>query len=185
MRGVSGVNGATEVVAVESAFAVPLVDQATGAVLDRDLVGSLDLVERDAEGRLVVVDLKTAARKYTSTSVRPFVLPPDGLDDKFAPPGLDRIQHSPVTPHPDPADILLSLYLVVSGGPGIRLEAQDRPHHGEEGGVIVDVEEFLLRPAADSEPHRARALFRRARRASISRMGNASMGSRRRVRTSV
>jgi hypothetical protein len=30
----------TEVVAVESAFAVPLVDQATGAVLDRDLVGT-------------------------------------------------------------------------------------------------------------------------------------------------
>ena len=60
---------ATEVVAVESAFAVPLVDQATGAVLDRDLVGTLDLVERDAEGRLVVVDLKTAARKYSDLQV--------------------------------------------------------------------------------------------------------------------
>jgi putative RecB family exonuclease len=60
---------ATEVVAVESAFAVPLVDQATGAVLDRDLVGTLDLVERDADGRLVVVDLKTAARKYTDLQV--------------------------------------------------------------------------------------------------------------------
>jgi putative RecB family exonuclease len=60
---------ATEVVAVESAFAVPLVDQATGAVLDRDLVGTLDLVERDADGRLVVVDLKTAARKYSDLQV--------------------------------------------------------------------------------------------------------------------
>jgi putative RecB family exonuclease len=60
---------ATEVVAVESAFAVPLVDQATGAVLDRDLVGTLDLVERDADGRLVVVDLKTAARKYSNLQV--------------------------------------------------------------------------------------------------------------------
>jgi hypothetical protein len=58
-----------DVVAVESAFAVPLVDQATGAVLDRDLVGTLDLVERDAEGRLVVVDLKTAARKYSDLQV--------------------------------------------------------------------------------------------------------------------
>ena len=55
--------------AVESAFAVPLVDQDTGAVLDRDLVGSLDLVERDPEGRLVVVDLKTAARKYSDLQV--------------------------------------------------------------------------------------------------------------------
>jgi Holliday junction resolvase-like predicted endonuclease len=58
-----------DVVAVESAFAVPLVDQATGAVLDRDLVGTLDLVERDADGRLVVVDLKTAARKYSDLQV--------------------------------------------------------------------------------------------------------------------
>jgi hypothetical protein len=60
---------AIEVVAVESAFAVPLIDQATGAVLDRDLVGTLDLVEREADGRLVVVDLKTAARKYTDLQV--------------------------------------------------------------------------------------------------------------------
>ena len=63
------VPNATEVVAVESAFAVPFVDQATGAVLDRDLVGTLDLVERDAEGRLVVVDLKTSARKYSDLQV--------------------------------------------------------------------------------------------------------------------
>jgi CRISPR/Cas system-associated exonuclease Cas4 (RecB family) len=60
---------ATEVIAVESAFAVPLVDQATGAVLDRDLVGTLDLIEREANGGLVVVDLKTAARKYTDLQV--------------------------------------------------------------------------------------------------------------------
>jgi PD-(D/E)XK nuclease superfamily len=33
--------------------------------LDRDLVGTLDLGERDADGGLVVVDLKTAARKYS------------------------------------------------------------------------------------------------------------------------
>jgi RecB family exonuclease len=29
------------------------------------LVGTLDLIERDAEGRIIVVDLKTSARKYT------------------------------------------------------------------------------------------------------------------------
>jgi RecB family exonuclease len=60
---------AIQVVAVDSAFAVPLVDQATGAVLERDLVGTLDLVERQADGRLVVVDLKTAARKYSDLQV--------------------------------------------------------------------------------------------------------------------
>jgi hypothetical protein len=50
---------------------VPLVDQDSGAVLDRDLVGTLDVVERDGDGRLVVVDLKTAARKYSDLQVRP------------------------------------------------------------------------------------------------------------------
>jgi len=60
---------ATDVVAVESAFAVPLVDQASGAVLDRDLVRTLDLVERAPDGGLIVVDLKTAARKYTDLQV--------------------------------------------------------------------------------------------------------------------
>lgn len=45
-----------------------LVDQETGEILDRDLVGSVDLLERDAEG-LVVVDLKTAARKYSDLQV--------------------------------------------------------------------------------------------------------------------
>jgi len=59
----------TEIVGVEQAFDVPLIDQETGEVLDRSLVGSLDLLERDAEGRLVVVDLKTSARKYTDLQV--------------------------------------------------------------------------------------------------------------------
>jgi RecB family exonuclease len=60
--------GAT-VLAVEQPFAVPLIDPETGEVLDRDLVGSLDRLERDPEGRLVVVDLKTAARKYSDLAV--------------------------------------------------------------------------------------------------------------------
>jgi hypothetical protein len=41
---------------------VPLVDQDSGAVPDRDLVG-------DGDGSLVVVDLKTAARKYSDLQV--------------------------------------------------------------------------------------------------------------------
>jgi RecB family exonuclease len=59
----------TQVIAVEEPFAVPLIDPETGEVLDRDLVGSLDRLERDPEGRLVVVDLKTAARKYSDLQV--------------------------------------------------------------------------------------------------------------------
>ena len=55
-----------EIVGVEQPFDVPLIDLDTGEVLDRALVGTLDLIERDGEGRVVVVDLKTSARKYTS-----------------------------------------------------------------------------------------------------------------------
>jgi hypothetical protein len=65
----AGFKPGTEVVAVEQPFAVPLIDQETGEVLDRDLVGTLDLLERDANG-LVVVDLKTSARKYTGFAGR-------------------------------------------------------------------------------------------------------------------
>ena len=54
-----------EIVGVEQPFDVPLIDLDTGEVLDRALVGTLDLLERDAGGGLVVVDLKTSARKYS------------------------------------------------------------------------------------------------------------------------
>ncbi|HXJ84748.1 MAG TPA: PD-(D/E)XK nuclease family protein [Candidatus Methylomirabilis sp.] len=54
-----------EVLTVEQPFDVPLIDLDTGEILDRALVGTLDLIERDGEGRVVVVDLKTSARKYT------------------------------------------------------------------------------------------------------------------------
>jgi CRISPR/Cas system-associated exonuclease Cas4 (RecB family) len=54
-----------DIVSVEQPFAAPLIDQETGEVLERDLVGSIDLVEREAGGRVTVVDLKTAARKYS------------------------------------------------------------------------------------------------------------------------
>lgn len=59
----------TEILAVEEPFRVPLIDQDSGEVLERDLVGTLDLLERDAERRLVVVDLKTSARRYTDIQV--------------------------------------------------------------------------------------------------------------------
>lgn len=47
---------------------MPLIDPETGEGVERDLMGTLDLVERDAEG-LVGVDLKTSARKYTDLQV--------------------------------------------------------------------------------------------------------------------
>jgi putative RecB family exonuclease len=59
---------AAEVLAVEEPFRVPLIDPETGEILDRDLVGTLDRLEKDADGRVVVVDLKTAARTATSRS---------------------------------------------------------------------------------------------------------------------
>lgn len=59
----------TEVLAVEEPFRVPLINQETGEVLDRDITGVVDLIERDAEQNVVVVDLKTAARKFTDLQV--------------------------------------------------------------------------------------------------------------------
>ena len=48
-----------EIVSVGQPFSVPLIDPDTGELLERDLVGTWDLRERDAEG-FVVVDLKTS-----------------------------------------------------------------------------------------------------------------------------
>lgn len=54
---------ALEVEAVELPFGVSIPDPDTGELLDEKLVGVIDLVVRE-EGRLVVVEHKTAARKY-------------------------------------------------------------------------------------------------------------------------
>jgi hypothetical protein len=59
----------TEIVGVEQPLDVPLIDLDTREVLDRALVGTLDLIERDGEDRIVVVDLKTSARKYADPQV--------------------------------------------------------------------------------------------------------------------
>jgi len=48
----------TEIIGVEQPFDVPLIVLDTGEVLDRALVGTLDRIERDTEGRVVVVDLQ-------------------------------------------------------------------------------------------------------------------------------
>ena len=53
-----------EVVAVEQPFSVDLVDPVTGECLDPKLVGAFDLITQEAD-RPVIVEHKTAARKYT------------------------------------------------------------------------------------------------------------------------
>jgi hypothetical protein len=57
------------------------------------------------------------------------------------------------------------------------------PYDGKERHVVVDVQELLLGSPTDPQSHPTLAFFTRARRFSISRMGTASIGSRRRERT--
>lgn len=61
--------GESDVVAVEEPFSVPILDPATGETLEPALVGIFDLVERDDSGAVVIVDFKTASRKYTDFQV--------------------------------------------------------------------------------------------------------------------
>jgi putative RecB family exonuclease len=58
-----------EIIAVEAPFRLRKLDPANGTPLPLPLVGVIDLVERDASGRIVAVDHKTAARKYTLDKV--------------------------------------------------------------------------------------------------------------------
>ena len=61
--------GIPEVVAVEHGFAITLQDIDTGQPLEEQLVGTMDLLIRE-EDRVVVVEHKTAARKYTEDQLR-------------------------------------------------------------------------------------------------------------------
>jgi len=54
-----------DVVAVEQAFALPLVDPDSGLMLDRLLVGAIDAIVVDHEGREVLVESKTAGRRWS------------------------------------------------------------------------------------------------------------------------
>jgi len=57
--------GTPEVVSVEHGFTITLHDLDTGEPLEEKLVGTMDLLIRE-EDRVVVVEHKTAARKYTA-----------------------------------------------------------------------------------------------------------------------
>ena len=58
-----------EVLSVEQPFGVSIADPATGVVLEPMLVGAIDLVARH-QGRVVLVEHKTAARRFDETRLR-------------------------------------------------------------------------------------------------------------------
>jgi putative RecB family exonuclease len=57
-----------EVVGIEEKFRIPLVDLDTGEVIT-DLLGVFDLIELDSEGTPVVIDHKTAAKRYSDADL--------------------------------------------------------------------------------------------------------------------
>lgn len=65
----AGRTGPVDVVDVERGFAVTLYDPVTSEPLEEQLVGTMDLVIRD-EGRLAVVEHKTASRRFTEDQLR-------------------------------------------------------------------------------------------------------------------
>ncbi len=61
--------GTPEVESVEHGFTITIHDVDTGDALEEQLVGSMDLLIRE-EGRIVVVEHKTSARRYTEDQLR-------------------------------------------------------------------------------------------------------------------
>lgn len=57
------------VIAVEESFSVDLEDPDTGDILPQPIRGVIDLVERDANGTVIVVDHKTAKRRYAQWQI--------------------------------------------------------------------------------------------------------------------
>ncbi len=56
-----------EVMCVEQEFCIRKTDPENGKLLPLPLVGFIDLIEKDKNGKIVVVDHKTAARKYPAS----------------------------------------------------------------------------------------------------------------------
>lgn len=59
-----------QVTGVEQRFAVELVDTTTGEALPRRLVGIMDTVVRDADGRHRILEHKTAAKRFAEDKLR-------------------------------------------------------------------------------------------------------------------
>lgn len=58
-----------KIMAVEKDFLIELVNNETGEILPLPLKGKIDLIEKDKEGTITVVDHKTADRKFTKDKV--------------------------------------------------------------------------------------------------------------------
>jgi len=58
-----------EIEAVELPFSVPIIDPSTGEVAPVKLVGAFDLIEVDEDGNRSIIELKTAARKWSDGQV--------------------------------------------------------------------------------------------------------------------
>lgn len=57
------------IVTMEVPFSLPVHDPRTGELLPPTLVGSIDLIEADDDGNLIVSDLKTASKKWSESDV--------------------------------------------------------------------------------------------------------------------
>lgn len=58
-----------QIVAVEKEFKTPLQHPQTKEELPAPLIGYIDLIEKDKDGSLVIVDLKTASKAYTADKI--------------------------------------------------------------------------------------------------------------------
>ena len=58
-----------KIVAIEQPFRASLIDPRTGEELEPKLVGVFDLIEKDEEGNVSVVEIKTAARKWSAGQI--------------------------------------------------------------------------------------------------------------------
>jgi len=63
-----GIGDLGEVVGINVPFSIPLVD-ADGVVLDRPLIGEIDLLLGRPDGQIICVDLKTAGQRYAESKV--------------------------------------------------------------------------------------------------------------------
>ena len=58
-----------EIIAVEAEFCLRKLDPSNGKMLPIPIIGAIDLVERDREGKIICADLKTAARRYQESKI--------------------------------------------------------------------------------------------------------------------
>lgn len=63
-----GIGDLGEIIGINLPFSIPLVD-ADGVVLDKPLIGEMDLVIGKPGGQVICVDLKTAAQRYSESKI--------------------------------------------------------------------------------------------------------------------